>query len=41
MNPITKPKVTVLTSYPIPLAQLKKYASTKPLRRPPPRPKKQ
>jgi hypothetical protein len=39
MKPTDKAKVTVLVSHPIPLEQLKKYASTKPLRRPAPRPK--
>ena len=39
MKPTDKTKVTVLVSRPIPLEQLKKYASTKPLRRPAPRPK--
>jgi hypothetical protein len=39
MKPSDKTKVTVFVSRPIPLEQLKKYASTKPLRRPAPRPK--
>ncbi|HTU88790.1 MAG TPA: hypothetical protein VMF69_01720 [Gemmataceae bacterium] len=40
MKPTDKNKVTVLVSRPIPLEQLKKYASPKPLRRPAPRPKR-
>ena len=40
MKPTDKAKVTILISRPIPLEQLKKYASTKPLRRPAPRAKK-
>jgi hypothetical protein len=39
MKPTDKTKVTVLVTRPIALEQLKKYASTKPLRRPAPRPK--
>ena len=39
MKPTEKAKVTVLVTRPIPLEQLKKYASKKPLRRPTPRPK--
>ena len=37
MKPTDKAKVTVLITRPVPLEQLKKYASTKPLRRPAPR----
>jgi len=37
MKPTDKAKVTVLVTRPVPLDQLKKYASTKPLRRPLPR----
>jgi hypothetical protein len=39
MRPTEKAKVTVLVTRPISLEQLKKYASTKPLRRPTPRSK--
>ncbi len=39
MKPTDKTKVTVLVSRPIHFEQLKKYASTKPLRRPAPRSK--
>jgi hypothetical protein len=39
MKPTDKPKVTVLVTRSVPLEQLKKYASSKPLRRPAPRPK--
>ena len=39
MKPTDKAKVTVLVTRPVPLDQLKKYASTKPLRRPAPRSK--
>ena len=37
MKPTDKAKVTVMLTRPIPLEQLKKYASAKPLRRPAPR----
>jgi hypothetical protein len=37
MKPTEKAKVTILVTRPISLEQLKKYASTKPLRRPAPR----
>jgi hypothetical protein len=37
MKPTDKAKVTVVVSRPVSLEQLKKYASTKPLRRPAPR----
>jgi hypothetical protein len=37
MKPTDKAKVTVLINRPITLEQLKKYASSKPLRRPAPR----
>jgi hypothetical protein len=40
MQPTDKAKVTVLVSRPIPVEQLKKYASAKPVRRPSPRPKR-
>jgi hypothetical protein len=40
MKPTDHVKVTVLVTRPISLEQLKKYASTKPLRRPAPRPKR-
>lgn len=40
MKPTDKTKVTVLVNHPVPLEQLKKYASAKPLRQPTPRPKK-
>jgi hypothetical protein len=40
MKPTDKAKVSVLVSRPVPLEQLKKYASAKPLRRPAPRPKR-
>ena len=39
MNPTDKVKVTVIIHRPITLEQLKKYASSKPLRRPAPRTK--
>jgi hypothetical protein len=39
MKPTDHVKVTVQVTRPIPLEQLKKYASTKPLRRPAPRSK--
>ena len=37
MPPTDKAKVIVLITHPVPLEQLKKYASTKPVRRPAPR----
>jgi hypothetical protein len=40
MKRTSKTKVTVLVSRPVPLEQLRKYASPKPLRRPAPRSKK-
>jgi hypothetical protein len=40
MKPNDKAKVTVLIIRPITLEQLKKYASSKPLRRPDPRTKR-
>lgn len=40
MKPTDTAKVNVLVTRPIPLEQLKKYASTKPLRRPAPRSKR-
>jgi hypothetical protein len=40
MKPTDKAKVTVLVTRSVPLEQLKKYASSKPLRRPAPRPKR-
>jgi hypothetical protein len=40
MKPTDKAKVTVLVTRPVALEQLKKYASTKPLRRPDPRSKR-
>ena len=40
MKPSEKTKVTLLVTRPIPLEQLKKYASIKPLRRPAPRPER-
>jgi hypothetical protein len=40
MRPADKAKVTVLINRPIPVEQLKKYASAKPLRRPERRPKR-
>ena len=39
MKPTNKVKVTIVVTHPVPLELLKKYASTKPLRRPAPRPK--
>jgi hypothetical protein len=39
MKPTDRVKVTVLVTHPVPLVLLKKYASTKPLRRPVQRPK--
>jgi hypothetical protein len=39
MKPTDKAKVTVLVSRPVPVHQLKKFASKKPLRRPIPRSK--
>jgi hypothetical protein len=39
MKPTDKSKVTILVTRPIPVEQLKKYASNKPLRRPAPRSK--
>ena len=40
MKPTDKAKVSVLVTHSIPLDQLKKWASPKPLRRPAARPKK-
>jgi hypothetical protein len=40
MKPADKAKVTVLITRSVPLEKLKKYASTKPLRRPAPRSKR-
>jgi hypothetical protein len=40
MKPNDKSKVTVLVTRPVPLEQLKKYASPKPLRRRAPRSKR-
>ncbi len=40
MKPTDKSKVTVLVTRPVPLEQLKKYASPKPLRRAAPRSKR-
>ena len=40
MKPTDKAKVTVLINRPVTLEQLKKYASSKPLRRPDPRTKR-
>jgi hypothetical protein len=40
MKPTDNAKVTVLINRPITLEQLKKYASSRPLRRPDPRTKK-
>jgi hypothetical protein len=40
MKPNEKANVSVLITRPITLEQLKKYASIKPLRRPPPRSKR-
>jgi len=40
MKPTDKAKVTVLVTKPVPLEDLKRYASTKPLKRPAPRSKR-
>ncbi len=39
MKPTEKVKVTVLVTHPVSLEHLKKYANSKPLRRPAPRSK--